>query len=1160
MARRLTVEDLPRVGITHKQLKDRVIELLTRQYEKIDDSKIFDEYTPELINKIMVSKSHNPLKLSNDQKGAIMRALNDKRLDAFFMTTNPLDYAVHWFGRDGERVLRETLARNIIPENEAYFSVNVWPAYYSERSITLTNYKRSKLKYVLIMEAETKNQPNFSLVERKIVNSGYLEKYLEINRQYLINQVQQIINQFKHKRLVITCAFNILHDGEMEIYRNCQTIHDRRVIQDSEKITMNLANIISDNLAFEVDRSPEIGTEYGRVQYSSDYEALINTIYTKGAFNRITEVYEYVALDNGFSSPDNTCFYDCIEILMKTDLAQYKHADGVHVGDINKVLKQVGYFNLVQSLTVVDENFKELYYKESGYKNAVDPSSGVPIPLGKKLIKPTKAILYKNNHFSLIPLKTLVQKSKKRTICIFDFETVYKAFDDEKTPLLFGPQEKHKNKSRYTQNLPFSLFAVYYNYDDIINGNFKPLAESYFDTRVSADPPDSSGSNNICINFLKDLQAKYATYGHITCTGWNISGFDMHLLISTMLDTSKWTSDFNISKHSIFAGNSILKLVTEICTFVDMYKIIPQSLSDVCDGYKIRMAKLADKPTFKQINDHYNGIALLSAEQLDKFKEYNKYDCYAVAEIISKFVKNCTDATKDPNFKDMFLSKFFTIAGISKHYACELCPELDQAYKLAKGIHLPKQDKNDKNEEQIIIRQFETLDMYKFVRMAIYAGRVSPLYNKPIELRNEYLCMLDVCSMYPTQMRNKKMPIGKYIETPTYVPGKMGIYNVKILSQAHLTYKIIPRRTEGESLNYNFDGEFECVLNTVDIEQLQRHNVPIEIYSGIYWEKTTKELFKNYIDTFMKIKSEQDTLKNKKADNYNPALREIAKLFLNNMSGAVAMNLHNDVIEILYQNSKSSLLYQVSGVHKADHYVINWGAKPDEVEDIKTPSHIAGFIYSYSRATLYEALQYGALTCDTDSVILKIDDFIKFATDNPEKLALPTDLTKVYKIPEKLGYLDKAAELKKAVENINFKADFNADKALGSWEIEKLGYYDFYCIGKKIYGFFDPIDVESYYHIKYGTTPYDHDIATDFNNLLARDKNNKYRLKGVSKKSAQYSDGTIMENNPRRYFIQRLNGPVEFSTFTFMKCIKTVIRNNTKFNSVLLYGELIKQS
>jgi hypothetical protein len=114
-------------------------------------------------------------------------------------------------------------------------------------------------------------------------------------------------------------------------------------------------------------------------------------------------------------------------------------------------------------------------------------------------------------------------------------------------------------------------------------------------------------------------------------------------------------------------------------------------------------------------------------------------------------------------------------------------------------------------------------------------------------------------------------------------------------NQRNLNKNILPRRQKSGILDWTDKEEQTLFLNTVDIVELQKNNCEFEIIEdedNFYFSHVINgsELFKCVL-YFKQIKEEQDKYKNNKDSRYNPVLRQMAKLFLNSLSGKVIQNI-----------------------------------------------------------------------------------------------------------------------------------------------------------------------------------------------------------------------------------------------------------------------------
>lgn len=225
------------------------------------------------------------------------------------------------------------------------------------------------------------------------------------------------------------------------------------------------------------------------------------------------------------------------------------------------------------------------------------------------------------------------------------------------------------------------------------------------------------------------------------------------------------------------------------------------------------------------------------------------------------------------------------------------------------------------DKEKRLFRYYKDMQKYKT------AGRVE-LFNgiqKYIgRSRSE-----DATSMYPYNMAVNKVyfPTGEITELASYEgrnPDSIGWFYCDI-DQKYLRDKGLPNivaekkfittfsdgiKKEGDTSVENLWRSKKSVkgyfLSTVKIDELIKFGAKIGvanspeadsadliIHNGIEFEGKIKgcELFKPML-TWMKVKNEQDCLKQAGSDKYNPALRQTVKLLLNCISGKVIERLH----------------------------------------------------------------------------------------------------------------------------------------------------------------------------------------------------------------------------------------------------------------------------
>jgi hypothetical protein len=211
---------------------------------------------------------------------------------------------------------------------------------------------------------------------------------------------------------------------------------------------------------------------------------------------------------------------------------------------------------------------------------------------------------------------------------------------------------------------------------------------------------------------------------------------------------------------------------------------------------------------------------------------------------------------------------------------------------------------------------------------------------------------------------------------------------------------------------------------TVEVQNaIENGYIIIEVYEIYHYPKKSNEVFKQYIDKFLKIKQESDgypfwvkTEEDKqkyidgkmivylnnsliifvsdfKANNdieleadkieKNPALRFIAKIFLNSLWGKLAQRSNLPKTEVVsdfdrYIKLLTDTTKEITGEYKPnDNYIIvNYKEKEEfKAYQGNTSIAIASFVTSYARTVLWKKLNQiqpeDVLYCDTDSMIFR---------------------------------------------------------------------------------------------------------------------------------------------------------------------------------------------
>ena len=335
-------------------------------------------------------------------------------------------------------------------------------------------------------------------------------------------------------------------------------------------------------------------------------------------------------------------------------------------------------------------------------------------------------------------------------------------------------------------------------------------------------------------------------------------------------------------------------------------------------------------------------------------------------------------------------------------------------------------------EIQLFVEHLE-MDTPLDPRQAFFGGRTNAitLYFKAEP--HQQIRYVDICSLYPWVNKTQMYPVGHpiIIDQPghTNIADYFGLVKCKVWAPYDLYHGVLPHR-QGNKLTFPLcrtcveqeqpkslhersvrcpHSEDERALTgtwcTPELEKAVEKGYRIlYIFEVWHFEKKSNQLFKDYIDTFLKIKQETsdwpdgcqtDEARQSYLDNYerhegirldpekiknNPGLRKVAKLKLNNFWGKFGQGENFtqvttctkpcDFFTLLADDRQQ--IHRIEIVN--DDMIHVYHSYLEECVPIQTNTNIfiAAFTTCWGRLKLYETLdqlQQQVLYFDTDSVI-----------------------------------------------------------------------------------------------------------------------------------------------------------------------------------------------
>lgn len=527
--------------------------------------------------------------------------------------------------------------------------------------------------------------------------------------------------------------------------------------------------------------------------------------------------------------------------------------------------------------------------------------------------------------------------------------------------------------------------------------------------------------------------------------GYNSSRFDNLFILPDMLALGCLDDD----KASVFyQKNSILNMQwgwKGQHTVFDVCRYTTSSLEETCAAMRTSMKKIGDGISHVEVQRHYYNHSNI----MDYFHESscdNKSDellhfkltSITDQEMVTREIEQSLGC-KCKRYHDLVLYNIFDVLSCSEVYdRVEKCMHetgaLPENVELADcktiGGMMYKKFKRDLRElvpskhvnyngfKQSKSKTFTlpklTYDDYVDMRSSLIAGRTQCFNGaemKSVEDLPDGLRMIDVISEYPAMMTQRDFPCGKILYNVSYKEciekGRIGFYDC-VINQSALRAankpNLLPRRGKDSSLDWTDTGDIKFKkLNTIDLQELDKRGCVVSVGSGLCFtgKIAGKYLFK-CIDEFKKVKQAQDMLGSKNPQ-YNAAMRQMAKLCMNCLSGKVIENLHTDKTELVTTHSEvTAILNKCSRVVGHHGEVSSYKMRPSAVFDRKgalvtyemdpekcfknaRPIYLGICIYAYARSHLYnEALEhYNPIYCDTDSSLMTKADFDRFERERP---------------------------------------------------------------------------------------------------------------------------------------------------------------------------------
>ena len=394
-----------------------------------------------------------------------------------------------------------------------------------------------------------------------------------------------------------------------------------------------------------------------------------------------------------------------------------------------------------------------------------------------------------------------------------------------------------------------------------------------------------------------------------------------------------------------------IKVKGNTITILDSLKLLPFSVKKIGNSFNTK---------HKKLEMEYTGFRYAGCEITDEEKEYIANDVLVVKEAL-EFMYN--EGHKKLTIGSCCLSEYKTLTG-SKAYS-ENFPNLYE-------IPIDGEKYGDDNAGEYIRRAYRGGWCY------LVRGKENLLkYNGTTA---------DVNSLYPSMMSSEsgnRYPIGKptfwkgnfipdealrkgtyyfiRIKTRFYIkPNKLPFIQIK----SNLLYKstemlessdVYDKKTDAYfPIYYDWDGNIHdtrliMTMTMTDYALLKEHYelVDFEILDGCYFDSKIG-IFDTYIEKYKKIKLES-----------KGAMRELAKLFLNNLYGKMASSTDSSFKVAYVKADKSLGFFEVNAHDKTPGYIACGAA---------ITSYARNFTITAAQQNYHGVDKPGFIYADTDSI------------------------------------------------------------------------------------------------------------------------------------------------------------------------------------------------
>jgi len=466
----------------------------------------------------------------------------------------------------------------------------------------------------------------------------------------------------------------------------------------------------------------------------------------------------------------------------------------------------------------------------------------------------------------------------------------------------------------------------------------------------------------------------------------------------------------------ILAGNKIMYMKIKSIRFIDSLNHIAQPLSIFPEMFGLKELKKGYFPyTFNTLeNKNYIGkipdIKYFAPDEMmsDKRKDftdwYNKQNSviYDFKKELHEYCVSDVDILKKS--MEIYISDGMELNGLNPIDCSTIAAYAMKVYRT-----------NYLVDNKICVLK---KDEYDFIKRGFFGGRTE-VFQLHVNITDEelkdgkYINYIDIQSLYPTVQFYDELPCGLPVwdiepviqgDMKEYLEGHFGYIEVDVRCP-NIHIPLLPEKKDMK-LMFDLVDKSKTVYSSVELLRAIEIGYEItKVHKSLYFEKSV-DLFKGYIQNFLKIKTECSGYEGDDVDEYikryyescgvllekdkikkNKGKKLLAKILLNSLWGKFGQKDDmptNEYItdpskwfRMLKKNIDGEIILKSETMIDENTLYIQYVSKDTTTSSLNTTNvGVAGFTTAQARLRLYKELYKlddRVIYCDTDSIVYKHD-------------------------------------------------------------------------------------------------------------------------------------------------------------------------------------------